>query len=115
MSSKPKWVYATYGFRHRARADVLAALEAALGVEFQARDSSYLGEYECYPPFPPPDGTPEGEPSLQLRDNRDPLAGTPAWADHPEVTVVLEVSSTSAARLDEMDQLVRERLGGERI
>jgi hypothetical protein len=105
-------VFAQFGFQGRARADLVAALEGALAIKFQERESSYLGEYELYPPHPRSRDDDE-KPELKLRDNIVPLDGGPAFREHPEFSVVLEVSSSSAEQLNQLQQLVCGQLNGQ--
>jgi hypothetical protein len=111
MTSEQRVVHVTYGFRGRTRADVLSELEAALGVTFEKRESSYIGEYKAYSPSQPASIESEMQLSLRLRDNLDPLDHMPAREDHPNVVVLLEVSSTSREHADEMQYLICGRLG----
>jgi hypothetical protein len=64
-------------------------LERALGIEFEARDSFYIGEY-C--------SAEAADESFQLRYNFDPLEGEPYEGEFPELTLLFYVSNTSRSQ-----------------
>ena len=83
-----------YGWRTQDIDDVVRILEAALQIEFQARDSLYLGGYYLWPPHPR-DGRPEAE--LRLLPNFfDESDQELTYPEYPEHAVLLDAQGVGA-------------------
>jgi hypothetical protein len=79
-----------YGWRTWDIDAVAQTLEGALSIEFQPRDSLYLGEYYLWPPFPREQPS---EAELTLLPNFfDDIDQELTYPEHPEHGVMLDVS-----------------------
>ena len=80
--------YDLYGSTSQALDDIRSSVEKALGVTFEARESSYQGgDYYRYGPA-------AGE-HFVLKSNVDPYDGEPAETRFPQYPTLLYVNSTS--------------------
>jgi hypothetical protein len=80
-----------YGWRTHDIDAVARHLETALEIEFEPRDSLYLGEYYSWPPFPRSKIV-RGELSLQ-RNFFDEIDQELAYPEHAEHRVLLHASN----------------------
>jgi hypothetical protein len=99
-------VHALVVFPIGDRVLVRAALERALNISFEERDSTYLGPYERYPPFSRRES---GAIEIRLRNNVDGF-GDVTVESHPNASVIAEVSASSVPELQRILDVIKEHI-----